>query len=61
MSERPIFTLRIRAEAGVDAIRNLRQWLKQGLRRFGLRCVDIRQEHDNQLPADASHDKEAIT
>jgi hypothetical protein len=44
MNERPIFVLRVRAEPGVDVIRNFRRWLKQGLREFGLRCVSIHQE-----------------
>jgi len=43
---RPIFALRVRAEPNVDAIRSLRRWLKQGLRQFGLRCLDIRQEDE---------------
>jgi hypothetical protein len=41
---RPVFTLRVRAEPGVDVIRSLRGWLKQGLREFSLRCLDIHQE-----------------
>jgi hypothetical protein len=40
---RSVFVLRARAEQNVDAIRNLRGWLKQGLRTFGLRCFDIRE------------------
>jgi hypothetical protein len=39
---RPIFV--VRAEPGVDAIRALRAWLKIGLRMFGLRCVEVREE-----------------
>lgn len=27
--------------AGVDAHVRLRQWLKMGLRAFGLRCIDV--------------------
>jgi hypothetical protein len=38
---RPVYELRVRAEPGVDAIRNLRAWLKCGLREFGLKCVSI--------------------
>jgi hypothetical protein len=36
-----MFKLSMRAEPGVDVIRSLRGWLKQGLREFGLRCVSI--------------------
>ena len=38
---RPVFVLRMQAEPGVEVIRSLRGWLKQGLREFGLRCVSI--------------------
>ena len=46
------FDLRIRAmpdESDPDAIRRLRAWLKSGLRRFGLRCVEVNPRPD---PAD---------
>jgi hypothetical protein len=46
MNERSIFTLRIRAEEGVDEIRALRAWLKRGLRDFGLVCVGAYQEQE---------------
>jgi len=46
--ERPVFALRVRAEPGVDAIRSLRAWLKRGLRSYGLRCVDVRQERGTE-------------
>ena len=49
---RRIFALRVRIEPGVDAIRNLRRWLKLGLRQFGIRCIDAREETTlNQFPA----------
>lgn len=48
--ERPVFTLRLRAEPGVNPIRALRQALKTALRRFGFRCVEIRR--DPPLKAD---------
>jgi hypothetical protein len=41
---RPLFTLRVRAEPGVHAIRSLRALLKVMLRTFGLRCVSIEQQ-----------------
>jgi hypothetical protein len=42
---RPTYQLLVRAEPGVDDdIRALRWWLKQGLRKFGLRCVGITQK-----------------
>jgi hypothetical protein len=40
---RPVFCVHVQAEPGVDAIRNLRAWLKRGLREFGLRCVSIKE------------------
>jgi hypothetical protein len=36
---RPIFTLRLEAKPGTDAVRSLRLALKFLLRRFHLRCV----------------------
>jgi hypothetical protein len=45
---RPAFVLRVRAEQGVDAIRNLRAWLKQGLRTFGLRCEALHEEAEER-------------
>jgi len=43
-AERPIYTLTVRAEPGVDPVRALRWLLKGMLRQLGLRCVDIRRE-----------------
>jgi hypothetical protein len=40
-----MFVLRVRPEPGVDAIRNLRGWLKQGFRSFGLRCLSVEETH----------------
>jgi hypothetical protein len=42
--ERSIYLLTVRAEPGVDAIRALQAWLKRGLRNFGLRCVELRED-----------------
>ena len=42
-SERPIFTLVLRPEPGVEPIRALRAALKVLLRRFGLRCVGLKE------------------
>jgi hypothetical protein len=41
VNRRSVFVLHVQPEPGVDAIRNLRGWLKQGLRTFGLRCLGI--------------------
>ena len=41
---RPIFVIKLRPEPGVDGVRALRRALKVLLRRFRLRCTDIRQE-----------------
>src|SRR5262245_31309097 len=40
---RPIFTIEVRAEPGIDAIRALRLGLKRMLRYYGLRCISIRE------------------
>jgi hypothetical protein len=39
---RPVYTIRLRPEPGIDAVRSLRALLKAALRRYGLRCTDIR-------------------
>ena len=42
-SERETFVITLRAERDVlDPIRSLRALLKAALRRYGLRCIDIR-------------------
>ena len=41
MTDRPIYTVRFRAEPRVNAILALRAMLKYALRRCGLRCVEI--------------------
>ena len=51
---RPVYMLQVRAKPGVDAIRALRAWLKRGLRDFGLRCLDIR-ENTGGYHANRSH------
>jgi hypothetical protein len=43
-ADRPVYKLLVRAEPGVDGVRALRWLLKGMLRRFGLRCLDIRRE-----------------
>jgi hypothetical protein len=43
-SQRPTFTLRLRAEPGVDAIRALRAALKVLLRRYRLRAISISED-----------------
>jgi len=43
---RPTFTLILRAERGVDAIRALRALLKVTLRRYGLKCLSAVQNKD---------------
>ena len=52
------FSLRVRAEPGVDAIRSLRAWLKRGLRDYGLRCLEVHQEvtqEETNMPIDLSN------
>jgi hypothetical protein len=43
-AERQVYVLSVRAEPGVDVIRALRALLKVMLRRFGLRCLDVRHQ-----------------
>lgn len=43
-ADRPVYKLSVRAEPGVDEVRALRWLLKSMLRRFGMRCLDIRRE-----------------
>jgi hypothetical protein len=38
---RPIYTVRLRAEPDVDAIKALRAFLKTALRRLGLRALSV--------------------
>jgi hypothetical protein len=45
-SDRPTFVIRLQPQPGVDPIRGLRWILKTALRRFGLRCVEGREEAD---------------
>lgn len=40
-SERQVYTLRIRAEPGIDETRSIRHLLKTMLRAWGLRCISI--------------------
>jgi hypothetical protein len=52
-SERATFTVTLRAEPHTDAIRGLRWILKHSLRRFGLRCVAVREAErgEPEVPA----------
>lgn len=43
-SDRPVYTLRIRPEPGVNDGVALRMAVKAMLRRFGYRCVDYRRD-----------------
>jgi hypothetical protein len=40
----PIYLIRLRGQPGSDVEHRLRAFLKLAWRRFGLRCVDIKQE-----------------
>jgi hypothetical protein len=40
-ADRPIFTIRLRPEPGIDGIRSLRRLLKFALRGCGLRAVSV--------------------
>ena len=41
---RPIYTVRLRPQPGIDPIRALRAALKVLLRRFGLRAIEVRED-----------------
>jgi hypothetical protein len=43
-TDRPTYVLRLRPEPGVAGLRALRAALKVLLRRFGLRCIELREE-----------------
>jgi hypothetical protein len=43
-NRRPIYTVRLRPEPNVDAVRMLRQALKVLLRRFHLRAIEVKEE-----------------
>jgi hypothetical protein len=47
---RPAFTATFVATPGVDGLKAFRALLKLALRRFGLRCVDARELHDEPQP-----------
>jgi hypothetical protein len=42
--DRPVFVLRIEGRPGVDNIKSLRWVLKRLLRRYGLKCLDVKEE-----------------
>jgi hypothetical protein len=51
------FSLRVRAEPGIDATRSLSAWLERGLRDYGLRCLEVHQEvtqEETNMPIDLS-------
>jgi hypothetical protein len=53
------FSLRVRAEPHINAIRSLRAWLKRGLRDYGLRCLEVQEELQTQetdMPLDLSNE-----
>ena len=43
---RRVFVLCLVAKPGTDPVRALRGLLKTALRRFGLRCIDLREQRD---------------
>jgi hypothetical protein len=47
---RPTFVLRVRPEPGVEPIRALRAWLKNGLRAHGLRAISIEEKTTTDQP-----------
>lgn len=51
--KRTTYRLTVRAEPGVDEIRALRSWLKQSLRLFGLKCLQITPGNEEKMMVDA--------
>jgi hypothetical protein len=45
--QRPVLTIQVRPEPGIDAINALRRFLKTILRAYGFRCVSLRQDQDD--------------
>jgi hypothetical protein len=41
--DRPVFILKIEGKRGADNIKSLRWVLKRLLRRYGLKCLDVRE------------------
>ena len=48
MTTGPVFVLTLVAPSGTDAIPGLRWLLKTAWRRFGLRCIDVREIHSSE-------------
>jgi hypothetical protein len=46
--DRPVFTLELRPEPGVDPVLALRALLKAALRRYGMRCTSARENITEQ-------------
>jgi hypothetical protein len=51
MNDRPTFVLVLRPLPGVDGLRAIRALIKIALRKFGLRCVMLREEQANNIAA----------
>jgi hypothetical protein len=47
VKDRPVFILKLRPEPHVDPIKALRGFLKDALRRWGLRCTSAIEENHN--------------
>jgi hypothetical protein len=50
--ERPIFTIRLRPEPGVDPIHALRHALKRLLRDFGMRAISVDARLEEETTSD---------
>jgi hypothetical protein len=51
MNDRPTFVLVLRPLPGVDGLRAIRALIKIALRKFGLRCVMLREEQAKDIAA----------
>src|SRR5262245_23332394 len=59
--DRPTFTLKLRAEPGVEAVPALRRMLKVALRRWGLRALSVESEAGPFAVADPPHAEAAAS
>jgi len=48
MNEQPIYRLRLRPLKDVDQIRALRHVLKRLLRTYGMKCISVEEEKDDE-------------
>jgi hypothetical protein len=55
VSDQPIFRLRLRPLKDVDPIRALRHVLKRLLRTYGMKCISVEEEKDDETIFNPGH------